>query len=132
MKRVLYLLPVLCLIVFACKKDKKNNPEKSEGMLGLWRLYQYSPGTGPVVWTTTTEYKTIFFRDDLVFISNAIKGDHYLLTPGTDTLLKIYNAGGKDTVSYFVKLRPNALILQGCIEGCSEKYGRMGMGAILH
>jgi hypothetical protein len=132
MKRILYIFPILCLILFACKKDDKHTPAGE--LEGMWRLYQYwySPGAGPVVWAPATENKTVFFNTDLVFHSNVINGDHYLLTPGTDTLLKIYKQGTTDTAYYFVKVTPDTLVLHflGCIEGCSEKYIRQPLGAL--
>lgn len=149
MKRILYI-PILCLILFACKKDEKHTPTSAEALQGMWRLYKYwnSPGTDSVVWTPATENKTIYFSPDLRFNSNVINGDHYLLTPGicepcitldyyipipgTDILLKIYKQGTTDTTTYLGRVTPDTLILslQGCIEGCSEKYIRQPLGAL--
>ncbi|SEW25995.1 hypothetical protein SAMN05428988_3706 [Chitinophaga sp. YR573] len=134
MKCTLYI-PILCLILFACKKDEKHTPTSTEALQGMWRLYQYwnSPGAGPVVWTPATENKTIYFSPDLSFHSYTTNQDHYLFTPGTDTsLLKIYKQGTTDTSSYFVKVTPDTLVLNflGCIEGCSEKYIRQPLGAL--
>jgi hypothetical protein len=141
MKRVLYLLPVLCLLMSACQKEQDKKPEivvclGTPLWTGPWQLYAYwySPGAGPVSWTPATEKATIQFEPDFLFSSTKGNQDRYLVASrGTETLLKLYKQGNTDTSVFIINIDRDTLYLHniGCIEGCAEKYIRPTQNSVV-
>lgn len=135
MKRILYLLPVLLMLMSACKKENKA-PEITICPVaytwdGEWQLYanRFSIGGPLLSWTPVTANVRINIQPDNLFSTTNGNQDRYLIEPrGTETILKVYKEGNTDTVAYFVKIVRDTLYLSnmGCIEGCSEKYVRPG------
>ncbi|SFE05679.1 hypothetical protein SAMN05518672_104304 [Chitinophaga sp. CF118] len=147
MKRVLYLLPVALMLLFACTKNKNKGqdpniticpcPVNPLSLEGPWQLSASwnSPGAGPVIWRPATENETISFTTSGLFSSNKKDYDHFTIIPSNnfeypDTILKLYKQGGKDTSSFIVKVNTDTLYLYyiGCIEGCASKYARPKLG----
>jgi hypothetical protein len=142
MKRVLYILPVLFLIVFACKKDQDHNtkpnprlPATDSSLMGAWKLSSYTQSSGgPVVWQPATSDIRYAFYSANVFHSYGDSGkfDHYIITTGTsttaalDTILKIYQQDKADTAYHYLRITADTLYLNsiGCVEGCGSKFIR--------
>ena len=133
MKRILYLLPVLFLLLSACKKEQNNAEIVICVWPGTWKgpwelnAYWNSPGAGQVSWSPATEKVTINFGADITFSSTKGDQDHYIISTNTkETILKLYKQGNTDTSSFILKLEMDTLYLynQACIEGCAEKYVR--------
>ena len=137
-KRVLYLVPALFILLSAC--DKNNNNDNLHvtcpaGPLlnGPWELNAYwnSPGSGELTWFPATEKVSISFSDNNVFSSTRDSLNRYytkIVTYNevTDTIFRLYKLGAADTSTYRLKLRRDTLYMYnaGCIEGCAEKYAR--------
>ncbi|SEW25989.1 hypothetical protein SAMN05428988_3705 [Chitinophaga sp. YR573] len=142
MKRVLYILPALFLIVFACKKDQETKPNHrlpatDSSLMGAWKLSSYAQSSGgPVIWQPATADIRYAFYSANVFQSYGDSGkfDHYMITTGIsttaalDTILKIYQHDKADTAYYYLKITTDTLYLNniGCIEGCGSKFIRSG------
>jgi hypothetical protein len=137
MKRLLYVLPVIFMLISACDKKETESlkvtcpaPSQLEGkweLLATWN----SPGAGDIVWMPAQGKDSITFSNDLHFSSSKNDLDRYYITLLNDAdtsypVLKLYKNGNKDTSSYVVAFKADTLDLHfiGCYEGCAERYVR--------
>lgn len=140
MKRVLYLLPVIFLAILACRKDHEKPgphiflPVSYASLAGKWELkaYYYSMGAEPTGWLPATQSASIAFLSDSIMVGADQSESRYTLIYVTsqdslhtnDTILKRYNNGRTDAITYSVRISTDTLYLYNgeCIEGCGEKY----------
>lgn len=132
MKNSVFLMTLICIIIFSCSDDDNNQAISNPELIGTWELIEIygDPGDGSGDFETVESNKTVEFRSDGTIVSNgtlchpSIASDSpsfgtYSMADATINVADCTNSpavpqyeidGSKLTISYV------------CVESCQEKY----------
>ena len=140
MKRVLYLLAVVLVILAACSKDDKTSskipvgrnipmPVSVASLSGSWTLHSsYTSSGAGGSWITFKSLSSLQIQPDLRLRYDTGAILNYKISPWVvDTTILIYKEGSLDSTRCIAKVTSDTLILwnTACIEGCGDKYVRI-------